>query len=600
MYKTAVALAASGRLSTKNAWALDLIDHAVEASTAAPTAGRLTNFAVASATLDASVKIYGYRVDAVHTEAYAVLGGLTRSSAQELIDGDDDVAPASGADENDHEAAAKAKAAARKRRAAAARRARTLEADPAALNAPYELDFDVDPLFKKTSATFDEGGARGLLLTQLPLGRGCVVQFDNKGGDAGAGEAAAMAPLPAALLPTGLATLDVCPQFRQFCNELYGTSFALGAPGAASFAMHDDDVAFDNSVDFGDAGAGDADADDAFDAAEADVFFGDADEGTPAPQALESHMQFDLESAVAAGSEEDFAFFDPAMLRNWAGPAHWKFGSAARDTARGPQAQSADAEDEESAPESAAARRAPRSAPVVIDFCGAPVDRRAAFKKAARPSAIRSAKTAAPEEVTLPVDLHFDPKRMARLFLLPGWGFSAARGPVAGVAGGWQASVLGGGGDDEPFVPDFGGDLDAGDYDVGDAAFDEEAADGGAPAGDRPEWLLNAADRAGISYAKRAKQVDVKALKRNIWSQYEGGQRTFTGFVDALPASLPADQAEDVSPQYAFICLLHLANEHDLLIEDAPGLDQLTVSAYNKDADPEVVALRDAARPSRS
>jgi condensin complex subunit 2 len=41
-----------------------------------------------------------------------------------------------------------------------------------------DLDFTVDPLFKKTSADFDEGGARGLLLNNLTVDRGCKIIFD--------------------------------------------------------------------------------------------------------------------------------------------------------------------------------------------------------------------------------------------------------------------------------------------------------------------------------------------------------------------------------------------------------------------------------------
>lgn len=40
------------------------------------------------------------------------------------------------------------------------------------------MDFSVDPLFKKTSADFDEGGARGLLLNNLSLDQNCKIIFD--------------------------------------------------------------------------------------------------------------------------------------------------------------------------------------------------------------------------------------------------------------------------------------------------------------------------------------------------------------------------------------------------------------------------------------
>ena len=33
----------------------------------------------------------------------------------------------------------------------------------------YDLEFDLDPLFQKTSAKFDEGGAKGLLLNNVAV-----------------------------------------------------------------------------------------------------------------------------------------------------------------------------------------------------------------------------------------------------------------------------------------------------------------------------------------------------------------------------------------------------------------------------------------------
>ena len=33
----------------------------------------------------------------------------------------------------------------------------------------YDLEFDLDPLFQKTSAKFDEGGAKGLILNNVTV-----------------------------------------------------------------------------------------------------------------------------------------------------------------------------------------------------------------------------------------------------------------------------------------------------------------------------------------------------------------------------------------------------------------------------------------------
>jgi condensin complex subunit 2 len=39
--------------------------------------------------------------------------------------------------------------------------------------------FTVDPLFQQTSAQFDEGGAKGLLLNTLSVFQGCEIVFDS-------------------------------------------------------------------------------------------------------------------------------------------------------------------------------------------------------------------------------------------------------------------------------------------------------------------------------------------------------------------------------------------------------------------------------------
>ena len=43
----------------------------------------------------------------------------------------------------------------------------------------FELEFSVDPLFKKASADFDEGGAKGLLLNHLSIDSQGRIVFDS-------------------------------------------------------------------------------------------------------------------------------------------------------------------------------------------------------------------------------------------------------------------------------------------------------------------------------------------------------------------------------------------------------------------------------------
>lgn len=43
----------------------------------------------------------------------------------------------------------------------------------------FSVAFAVDPLYHQTSAQFDEGGAKGLLLNNLGVYGGCQVLFDS-------------------------------------------------------------------------------------------------------------------------------------------------------------------------------------------------------------------------------------------------------------------------------------------------------------------------------------------------------------------------------------------------------------------------------------
>ena len=110
----------------------------------------------ASASLDATAKIYGYRVDSVHTETFKFLGGLNRNkkdlNAKEENDElgqDNDVS---------------------KKKEKVKRGVNTLETNIRKLNLDkYDIDSEVDPLFSVMTSKFNESTARGLLLNTIPL-----------------------------------------------------------------------------------------------------------------------------------------------------------------------------------------------------------------------------------------------------------------------------------------------------------------------------------------------------------------------------------------------------------------------------------------------
>jgi condensin complex subunit 2 len=122
-----------------------------------------------------------------------------------------------------------------------------------------------------------------------------------------------------------------------------------------------------------------------------------------------------------------------------------------------------------------------------------------------------------------------------------------------------------------------------------------------------------------VNYAKKAKRVDVKKLKENIWKGLEMSgpdrkevrravpicrrllaflvilvmtvffrqgstepeePRTFDKVLKGLQTKYPKDKFDDLSTSFCFICLLHLANEQglrissDRSIQDGIGYDQ--------------------------
>ena len=96
LYQKAIRMNAENKINAGNSWNLRLIENIdlflgnnddndcinnISDNGSSPTTNSTrVNFTKASCTLDASVKIYGYRVDDVHLTSYKVLANLNRSS----------------------------------------------------------------------------------------------------------------------------------------------------------------------------------------------------------------------------------------------------------------------------------------------------------------------------------------------------------------------------------------------------------------------------------------------------------------------------------------------------------------------------------------
>jgi condensin complex subunit 2 len=108
---------------------------------------------------------------------------------------------------------------------------------------------------------------------------------------------------------------------------------------------------------------------------------------------------------------------------------------------------------------------------------------------------------------------------------------------------------------------------------------------------------INGATFVQVKFAKRAKHVDVLNLKAGVWRELQRtasqasaphadqsndaarAQRGAVRFQDIVQGLCSGDggRVEDISVHLCFICLLHLANEHELAVKSAPSLDELLI-----------------------
>ena len=75
MYTNCMKLSAENKISVKNAFQLKLIDYMAEMMKTKKKS-EMDNFQSASCALDASTKIYAYRVDSVHSDTLKLAGGV--------------------------------------------------------------------------------------------------------------------------------------------------------------------------------------------------------------------------------------------------------------------------------------------------------------------------------------------------------------------------------------------------------------------------------------------------------------------------------------------------------------------------------------------
>ncbi|KAF9318208.1 hypothetical protein BG003_011685 [Podila horticola] len=613
-------LATDNKINANNSWNFALIDYFHEMSLLRE--GDSINFQKASCTLDGCVKIYTSRVDSVATETTKLLGGLATSSKGR--EGED----AENAEDNEEETDKPAK------KKHSSRSGNTLAKDFASLSLDkFNLEFAVDPLFKKTCADFDEGGARGLLLNHLSVDVEGKIIFDagdarDEGDDGDDDEdeeeedqenedaskstqdderekpakkrtdvEAAMIDiqrLRSKFLPSlnEIFQKDICPSLKDF--QLTGTSdmdFAFlkrfhgdeddedGSEENDERGAHEDSVMradsgmpitddgfddFENDDDQGGFFTGQDDGDDDAMAVDAPVkeeiiedAFGDLDEQIAAQRAgpqLDSNNLLENDDLLGKGSTDIYSYFDAALMRNWAGPEHWKLRRIPKDK-NSAAATTVDGVPVEEGPKKRSAKE-----PLVINFLDAEeVDEDEIFAPAEASSLMFTASNEAENRKSkhvLPDDVHFSSKQLLRMFMKPTFIIKSKNRQQGYRPKGEEPESYNLTFPDEQFWASHTNNVDEGDVGAlteqldntqiyNDYVEDDEdeygfqdpgfyggpgiggigldgLLDGDGDGNDYASQLVSQPKRVKatfINFSKTAKKVDVKKLKDNIWKE---------------------------------------------------------------------------------
>lgn len=175
-FETWMKMATDNKINANNSWDFALIDYFHDMSLLKE--GNGVNFQKASCTLDGCVKIYTSRVDSVATETGKLLSGLADSGNKKRKGGDTEEGGGEEGDDEDEENEDGTKKKGRKKAQRSAEATLATSFETLKLK-KMELEFSVDPLFKKAAADFDEGGAKGLLMNHLSIDSTGRIVFDS-------------------------------------------------------------------------------------------------------------------------------------------------------------------------------------------------------------------------------------------------------------------------------------------------------------------------------------------------------------------------------------------------------------------------------------
>ncbi|KAM6179152.1 condensin complex subunit 2 isoform 1-T1 [Rhynchocyon petersi] len=581
----------------------------------------LTNFKVAAGTLDASTKIYAVRVDAVHADVYRVLGGLGQDVPEEV--------ESPNADASANEMGTVKKAPKPKKKHSY----KTIEQNINNLNmSEADRKCEIDPMFQKTAASFDECSTSGVFLSTLHCqDYRSELLFPSDVQSLSTGEPLELPDLGWVEMTDLKAPLEQCVEDRQICPSLAGFQFTKWdsethneSVSALVDKFKKNDQVFDINAEIEESDCEDfpeGPLEDDFDA---------NDDATHTTVSTHEEFRSWKEPCQIQSCQEDtiplgdgdirtmcpllsmkpgeYSYFSPRTMSMWAGPDHWHF------RPRRKQGTSSQVE----------SRKKNTKKDFEIDFED-DIDFDAYFKKT-KAATILTKSTLENQNwraTTLPTDFHYEVNNLIQLHLKPGTRLlKMARDQKAGTeqyeeiedydynnpndtsnfCPGLQAADSDYEESEDLFVGPSGA-LDftvyschppkttQGDNDAPEVQGLDITTYGESNLVAEPQKV----NKFEIHYAKTAKKMDMKKLKQSMWGLLTefskkhtdaekeedavdvADETLFSGLTQELKKSLPPLMAQNLSIPLAFACLLHLANEKNLKLEGTEDLADILV-----------------------
>ncbi|XP_074526505.1 condensin complex subunit 2 isoform X2 [Halichoeres trimaculatus] len=598
-YSTCIKLSTENKITTKNAFGLHLIDYMADILKQKDS--ELTNFKVAAGTLDASTKIYAVRVDAVHADAYRVLGGL----GAETKPGEDPGPQEEDGGEGVSGSEATAKQPKKKRPPK-----KTVEQNLSNINsAESERRCEVDPMFHRMAASFDESSTAGVFLSVLfSENNRCELLFPSYM------TLLQSKPTYSPPSPQGVsaspftAGLQRSQEKSSICPSLQDFSFTSWNPEQTMNQLlekmkqgeHVFDVNAEPEPEPEEEDCPDFDAD--YEDGQGDYEEGSKEhkEGCEASGSGKGRDVIPIgEGDIAtmclqlSSEPREYSYFSPRTMATWAGPGYWQFKPKHKL---------------DHLPDKEPRKRKPKKI-FEIDF-NDDVNFDTYFRTTrAATTNSKSALSASNKKTTLPADFQFPPETLSQLNFKPSSSLSkeGQKRLSAELGEGIGDYDYNNPNDTANFCPGLqGGDSD--DDVEGFPSSDDTQASGdpGLPPSQELEGISTYGEddlvpepfrvnKIEINYAKTAKKMDMKKLKNSMWTLLTEspekpteeaptaekpdvcGEKVFSQTTKTLLQRLPNTMAQNLSVPLAFVALLHLANEKNLELVKVDDMSDIII-----------------------